>query len=148
MLDMSLSGFDVVHGEQDILTDSRQLLDLSLLLGKRFSWKTSIFERDHWRQQMSNSYGQTASGGIQYSTTRAGNITRKYRTTFWRQRSHKEEDNKFIDDMMLKNTEASNNQMHVNECHRTLFWQRMFSVCKSAFSFLMSYGGTRQWSGR
>jgi len=27
--------------------------------------------------------------------------------------------------------------MDVNECHRTLFGQTMFSVCKSAFSFLM-----------
>jgi len=35
MLDMSLSGFDVVHGEQDILTDSRQLLDLSFT-----AWQT------------------------------------------------------------------------------------------------------------
>ena len=43
-----------------------------------------------------------------------------------RQRSHKEEDNKFIDDMRLKNKEASNNQMHVNECHMRLFEPVLF----------------------
>ena len=51
-------------------------------------------------------------------------------------------DNKNKDN--YRQTGVYNNQMHVNECHRTLFGQRMFSVCKSAFSFLMSYGGTRQ----
>ena len=38
--------------------------------------------------------------------------------------------------------------MDVNEYHRTLFRLMMYSVCKSALSFLMSYGGTRQSSGR
>ena len=44
--------------------------------------------------------------------------------------------------------EEHNYQMDVNECHRTFFRLRIFSVCKSSFSFLMFYGGTRQSSGR
>jgi len=43
---------------------------------------------------------------------------------------------------------TDNHQMDVNECHGTLFGQRTYSVYKLSFSFLMSYGGTRQSSGR
>jgi len=45
-------------------------------------------------------------------------------------------------------TEKYNNQMDVNECHRTLFRLTMLSAGKLSFPFLMSYSGTRQSSGR
>ncbi|MBU6392435.1 MAG: hypothetical protein KGQ83_09380 [Planctomycetes bacterium] len=42
-------------------------------------------------------------------------------------------------DELDENKIKHNHQMDMNECHRTLFGLKMFSVCKLSFSFLMSY---------
>src|SRR3989338_5854161 len=48
---------------------------------------------------------------------------------------------------LIVNNGVSNQSLEMNECHRTLFKLKMFSICKMSSSFLTSHSGTRQSSG-